>query len=52
MSFLGIDLGTTFIKGAVLDLESRRLEHVGARRFRRRLPMRTPCFARLTLTRS
>jgi sugar (pentulose or hexulose) kinase len=28
MSFLGIDLGTTYIKGAVLDLEARRLEHV------------------------
>jgi sugar (pentulose or hexulose) kinase len=28
MSFLGIDLGTSFIKGAVLNLESRRLEHV------------------------
>ena len=22
MSFIGIDLGTTFIKGAILDLES------------------------------
>jgi sugar (pentulose or hexulose) kinase len=28
MSFLGIDLGTSFIKGAVLNLETRRLEHV------------------------
>lgn len=28
MSFLGIDLGTSFIKGAVLNLESRRLEHI------------------------
>ena len=28
MSFIGIDLGTTFIKGAVLNLESRRLEQV------------------------
>jgi sugar (pentulose or hexulose) kinase len=28
MSFLGLDLGTSFIKGAVLHLESRRLEHV------------------------
>jgi len=28
MSFLGIDLGTSFIKGAVLNLDSRRLEHV------------------------
>jgi sugar (pentulose or hexulose) kinase len=28
MSFLGIDLGTSFIKGAVLRPESRRLEHI------------------------
>jgi len=28
MSFLGIDLGTSFIKGAVLDVETRSLEHV------------------------
>lgn len=28
MSFLGIDLGTSFLKGAVLDLERRTLEHV------------------------
>jgi sugar (pentulose or hexulose) kinase len=28
MSFLGIDLGTSFVKGAVLNLEARRLEHV------------------------
>lgn len=28
MSFLGIDLGTSFIKGAVLNLAARRLEHV------------------------
>lgn len=28
MSFVGLDLGTTFIKGAVLDLEARRLHHV------------------------
>lgn len=27
MSFIGIDLGTTFIKGAVLDLETRQLHH-------------------------
>ena len=26
--FLAIDLGTTFLKGAVLDLESRRVSHV------------------------
>ena len=28
MSFIGIDLGTTFIKGAVLNLETRHLHHV------------------------
>jgi sugar (pentulose or hexulose) kinase len=28
MAFLGIDLGTSFLKGAVLNLEARRLEHV------------------------
>jgi len=28
MSFIGIDLGTSFIKGAVLDLESRQLQYV------------------------
>jgi len=28
MSFIGIDLGTTFIKGAVLNLETRELHHV------------------------
>jgi sugar (pentulose or hexulose) kinase len=28
MSFLGIDLGTSFLKGAVLDLERRKLERV------------------------
>ena len=28
MSFLGIDLGTSFIKGAVLNLQTRQLEHV------------------------
>lgn len=27
MSFIGIDIGTTFIKGAVLDLDARRLKH-------------------------
>ena len=28
MSFIGIDLGTSFIKGAILDLETRELRHV------------------------
>ena len=28
MQFIGIDLGTSFIKGAVLDLEARQLQHI------------------------
>src|SRR5258706_8158990 len=28
MSFLALDLGTSFIKGAVLDLDARRLSHI------------------------
>ncbi|HLV86263.1 MAG TPA: FGGY family carbohydrate kinase [Candidatus Sulfotelmatobacter sp.] len=36
MSFLGIDLGTSFIKGAVLNLEKQQLEHV------RRIPFPDP----------
>ncbi len=28
MSFLGVDLGTSFIKGSVLDLEALQLQHV------------------------
>jgi sugar (pentulose or hexulose) kinase len=28
MPFIGIDLGTSFIKGAVLDLEARRISHI------------------------
>lgn len=28
MQFLGIDLGTTFVKGAVLDLDAMRLDHI------------------------
>lgn len=36
MSFLGIDLGTSFIKGAVLDLATRRLDHI------RRVPFPEP----------
>ncbi len=36
MSFIGIDLGTSFIKGAVLDLETRQLGHL------RRIPFPEP----------
>ncbi len=36
MSFLGIDLGTSFIKGAVLNLATRQLEHI------RRIPFPDP----------
>jgi sugar (pentulose or hexulose) kinase len=36
MSFIGIDLGTSFIKGAVLDLDGRELKHI------HRLPFPSP----------
>jgi sugar (pentulose or hexulose) kinase len=36
LSFLGIDLGTSFIKGAVLNLATRQLEHI------RRIPFPDP----------
>jgi sedoheptulokinase len=36
MTFLGIDLGTTFVKGAVLDLDQLRLDHI------QRLPFPAP----------
>lgn len=36
MSFLGVDIGTSFIKGAILQLETRRLEHI------QRLPFPAP----------
>ncbi len=42
MSFIGIDLGTTFIKGAVLNLQERRLESVRRRPFPERLANRNP----------
>jgi sugar (pentulose or hexulose) kinase len=38
MSFLGVDLGTTFIKGAVLNLETRQLAHVRRMPFPEQLP--------------
>lgn len=44
MAFLGIDLGTSFIKGAVLDLETRRLEHVQRAPFPPALPNSNPLF--------
>jgi xylulokinase len=44
MSFLGIDLGTSFIKGAVLNLESRRLEHVRRAPFPPPMPNQNPLF--------
>lgn len=40
MSFIGIDVGTTFIKGAVLDLEASRLDHVRRLPFPGRLQMK------------
>ena len=42
MSFIGIDLGTSFIKGAVLDLEARQLRHIRRLPFPRQLPSADP----------
>ena len=44
MSFIGIDLGTSFIKGAVLDLEARELTHIHRLPFPHQLPSRHPLF--------
>src|SRR5215470_6521116 len=44
MSFIGIDLGTSFIKGAVLNLETLRLEHTRRIPFPRRLELANPFF--------
>jgi sugar (pentulose or hexulose) kinase len=44
MSFIGIDLGTSFIKGAVLDLEARQLQHIHRLPFPHQLPSRNPLF--------
>jgi sugar (pentulose or hexulose) kinase len=38
MYFIGIDLGTTFVKGAVLDLHTGALSHIRRRPFPDRLP--------------
>ena len=42
MSFIGIDLGTTFIKGAVLDLQARALAHIRRMPFPGRLAPTDP----------
>ena len=42
MSFIGIDLGTSFIKGAVLDLEARQLQHIHRLPFPNQLSNRNP----------
>lgn len=42
MSFLGIDLGTSFLKGAVLDLERRQVAHVRRKPFPEPLPTGDP----------
>jgi sugar (pentulose or hexulose) kinase len=42
MSFIGIDLGTTFIKGAVLNLETQQLHHVRRTPFPPQLPNTPP----------
>ncbi len=44
MSFIGIDLGTSFIKGAVLDLEQRQLWHLRRLPFPGPLPSEGPLF--------
>jgi len=44
MSFIGIDLGTSFIKGAVLDLEARELNHIQRLPFPNQLSSRNPLF--------
>ena len=44
MHFIGIDLGTSFIKGAVLDLEARQLQHIHRLPFPHQLPSRNPLF--------
>lgn len=44
MVFLGIDLGTSFIKGAVLDLEARRIRRVRRIPFPNPLPNSNPLF--------
>jgi sugar (pentulose or hexulose) kinase len=42
MRFIGIDLGTSFVKGAVLDLDARSFEHVHRRPFPGPLPNLPP----------
>ncbi len=42
MPFIGVDLGTSFIKGAVLDLDRLQLQHVHRSPFPRPLPGRPP----------
>jgi sugar (pentulose or hexulose) kinase len=44
MSFIGVDLGTSFIKGAVLNLETLRLEHTRRIPFPKRLELANPLF--------
>lgn len=44
MCFIGIDLGTSFIKGAVLDLEARQLKHIQRLPFPNQLSNRNPLF--------
>ncbi len=44
MSFIGIDLGTSFIKGAVLDLDGLRLRHIQRVPFPEALPGLPPLY--------
>lgn len=45
MTFIGIDVGTSFIKGAVLDLEEFRLDHVRRLPFPARVKLDNPLLA-------
>ncbi len=44
MSFSGIDLGTSFIKGAVLDLDDLEIRHIQRLPFPNRLASPNPLF--------
>lgn len=44
MSFLGIDLGTSFVKGAILNLDALQLEHVRRIPFSSRIKFTNPLF--------
>ncbi len=47
MSFIALDLGTSFIKGAVLDLDALRLDHIQRAPFPDPLPNLPPLFCEI-----